>query len=161
MYTRGMTTPNKELEPLVDTNFTGAIPKEEIGALRLLEKHPEYDGRGCTIAIFDTGVDPAAAGLAVRPFRSLLLIQSPEFCHHLWSRSYGHCGRFRWSCQDIAAADVLLMSVLVVSSTVILQYSRIQTYNMNIYTCHRTLHRRFRVHHSCTFEHVNACTRAK
>lgn len=65
--TGAMTTPNKELEPVVDTNFTASIPKEEIGALRLLEKHPEYDGRGCTIAIFDTGVDPAAAGLAVRP----------------------------------------------------------------------------------------------
>lgn len=61
-----MNTPNKELEPVVDADFTGAIPKEEIGALRLLEKHPEYDGRGCTIAIFDTGVDPAAAGLTVR-----------------------------------------------------------------------------------------------
>eukprot|EP00892_Ulva_mutabilis_P003276 jgi/Ulvmu1/131/UM001_0135.1 len=64
MSTRAMTTPDKELEPVVDADFTGAIPKEEIGALRLLEKHPEYDGRGCTIAIFDTGVDPAAAGLA-------------------------------------------------------------------------------------------------
>jgi len=63
---RAMNTPNKELEPVVDADFTGAIPKEEIGALRLLEKHPEYDGRGCTIAIFDTGVDPAAAGLTVR-----------------------------------------------------------------------------------------------
>lgn len=60
------TATNKEMEPVVDANFTGAIPKEEIGALRLLDKHPEYDGRGCTIAIFDTGVDPAAAGLAVR-----------------------------------------------------------------------------------------------
>lgn len=65
--TGAMTTSNKEMEPIVDTNFTASIPKEEIGALRLLEKHPEYDGRGCTIAIFDTGVDPAAAGLAVRP----------------------------------------------------------------------------------------------
>ena len=42
------------------------IPKEEIGALQLLEKHPEFDGRGTVVAIFDTGVDPAAAGLAVR-----------------------------------------------------------------------------------------------
>ena len=52
------------------------IPKEEIGALRLLEKHPEFDGRGAVVAIFDTGVDPAAAGLAVRPTYAIL-------CNHM------------------------------------------------------------------------------
>lgn len=49
------------------------IPKEEIGVLRLLEKHPEFDGRGAIVAIFDSGVDPAAAGLAVRAFTFLLI----------------------------------------------------------------------------------------
>lgn len=39
------------------------MPKKEIGADRFIESHPTYDGRGVVIAIFDSGVDPAAAGL--------------------------------------------------------------------------------------------------
>ena len=39
------------------------IPKRETGVLAFLKKHPEFDGRGTVIAVFDTGVDPAAAGL--------------------------------------------------------------------------------------------------
>lgn len=41
------------------------MPKTEIGADRFLHAHPHYDGRGSLIAIFDSGVDPAAAGLQV------------------------------------------------------------------------------------------------
>lgn len=40
------------------------IPKREIGQPEFLREHPEADGRGIVIAVFDTGVDPAAAGLA-------------------------------------------------------------------------------------------------
>jgi hypothetical protein len=51
----------------VSMRFAGVMPKEDIGAATFLKKHPEFDGRNCVIAIFDTGVDPGAAGLAKTP----------------------------------------------------------------------------------------------
>ncbi|KAK7343691.1 hypothetical protein VNO77_12634 [Canavalia gladiata] len=47
------------------TFLASLMPKTEIGADRFLHSHPHYDGRGALIAIFDSGVDPAAAGLQV------------------------------------------------------------------------------------------------
>ncbi|CAL9008689.1 unnamed protein product [Prunus brigantina] len=47
------------------TFLASLMPKKEIGADRFIEAHPNYDGRGALIAIFDSGVDPAASGLQV------------------------------------------------------------------------------------------------
>ena len=43
------------------------MPKEEIGAAAFLRQHPQCDGRGIIVAVFDTGVDPGADGLKVCP----------------------------------------------------------------------------------------------
>ncbi|KRH38464.1 hypothetical protein GLYMA_09G137200v4 [Glycine max] len=47
------------------TFLASLMPKKEIGVNRFFDAHPEYDGRGALIAIFDSGVDPAADGLQI------------------------------------------------------------------------------------------------
>jgi hypothetical protein len=47
----------------VSGRFRGAMPKDDTGGSRFLANHPTFDGRGVVVCIFDTGVDPGAAGL--------------------------------------------------------------------------------------------------
>lgn len=47
--------------------FLGAMPKEEIQGLSFISQNPKYNGNDIIIAIFDTGVDPGAAGLQSCP----------------------------------------------------------------------------------------------
>ena len=52
----------------VNTHFSVdvCLPKQPTGALQLLTKSPQYDGREITIAVIDTGIDPLANSLQRR-----------------------------------------------------------------------------------------------
>ena len=41
------------------------IPKTVTGVENLLQKHPQWDGRGIKVAVLDTGIDPASDNLQV------------------------------------------------------------------------------------------------
>ena len=57
-----MTSETSSLEPFPEWALQ---PRKETGAAALVAKNPQYDGRGVVIAIFDSGVDPAADGMQV------------------------------------------------------------------------------------------------
>ena len=46
-----------------DFPVNGLLPKAEIGGTQFVAQNNSYDGRGVVVAVFDTGVDPAAEGL--------------------------------------------------------------------------------------------------
>uniref|UniRef100_A0A2P2I7P3 Tripeptidyl-peptidase 2 n=1 Tax=Hirondellea gigas TaxID=1518452 RepID=A0A2P2I7P3_9CRUS len=46
-----------------DIPVSSLLPRKETGIVSFLNQYPKYDGSGVIIAIFDSGVDPAASGL--------------------------------------------------------------------------------------------------
>ena len=57
--------PAAPAEPDIAALRSALIPKREVAADVFLKANPDWDGRGVVIGIFDTGVDPAVAGLSI------------------------------------------------------------------------------------------------
>lgn len=54
--------------PVEEFPVSSLLPKKETQVENFLRKYPDYDGESILIAIFDSGIDPGAAGLKVRHF---------------------------------------------------------------------------------------------
>ena len=52
--------------PIEEFPVSSLLPKKETQVENFLRKYPDYDGENILIAIFDSGIDPGAAGLKVR-----------------------------------------------------------------------------------------------
>ena len=55
--------------PVEEFPISSLLPKKETQVENFLRKYPDYDGENILIAIFDSGIDPGAAGLKVRNFQ--------------------------------------------------------------------------------------------
>lgn len=55
------------------------IPLNPTGVSQFLNAHPEYDGRGTVIFVFDTGVDPGVEGLKSTPSGDTKIIDVRDF----------------------------------------------------------------------------------